>query len=104
MKTTTSLLTHGLNSGTVGLLRRVRCEFASSSHCFLFFFYIQSGLKDFTFMCPYEVRPSPDVAVLFKHWLCYLWDCSVPSAQVSNSAGHGAREGSKEDGGCLFFF
>lgn len=55
----------------------------------------------------FEVRPRPDVAFLFflfKHWLCYRWDCSVSAAQFSNSAGHGAMEGMEEDRGCLFFF
>lgn len=41
----------------------LRGEFVLSSH---FFLYVQSGLKDFTFMCPNEVRPSPDVAVFVK--------------------------------------
>lgn len=64
MKTTISLLIHELNSGTdFRLRRRVRGEFVLSSH---FFLYVQSGLKDFTLMCPNEVRPSPDVAVFVK--------------------------------------
>lgn len=59
-----SLLIHELNSGTYfRLLGCVRVEFVLSSH---FFLYVQSGLKDFTFMCPNEVRPSPDVAVFVK--------------------------------------
>ncbi len=43
----------------------------------------------------FEVRPRPDVAVLFKHWLCYRWDCSVFAAQFSHSTGHGAMEGTR---------
>lgn len=49
----------------------------------------------------YEVRPSPDVAVLLKHWLCYLWDCSVSSAQTAQDMEGWTKQ---EDGGCLFFF
>lgn len=64
MKTTISLLIHELNSGTSFRLPCfVRREFVLSSH---FFLYVQSGLKDFTFMCPNEVRPSPNVAVFVK--------------------------------------
>lgn len=43
-------------------------ELASSSRCFPF--YVQSGLKDFTFMVSFEVRPRPDVAVLF--WVVFF--------------------------------
>lgn len=35
--------------------RCVQGEFALSSHCFL---YVQSGLKDFTFMCPLKWDPG----------------------------------------------